>query len=225
MINYDSFFDLVDININEIEAAKSYIKLRGLYEHIQMAQFLEPFLHRKPLYCEVATVFRYDKRIRRIIYKYIGFLEEYLRSTLSNNFKEPSDLGIKTSKSLNDYLPTCLFSVLLQILWRTDKSFKKEIFPVDILLLKNLEAINCLRNAVSHNRTLVNYRNFLDVTINGKKCNNSLVENIINLYLHLPKEIGERFKKEINDAKFRGNAHRTNQVSWKLPDFLIIFIS
>lgn len=69
MNNLDTFFSLIEIKEEEKDSAKEFIKLRGLQEHILMANYLASHLenNRKPTYSEVATAFRYDKRIRRIV--------------------------------------------------------------------------------------------------------------------------------------------------------------
>ena len=92
MNNLDTLFSLIEIKEEEKDSSKEFIKLRGLEEHILMANYLASHLeNRKPTYSEVATAFRYDKRIRRIVYKYIGLIEEYYRSFLCNNFSKPSE--------------------------------------------------------------------------------------------------------------------------------------
>ena len=60
--------------------------------------FLQSLKETTVEYSEIATVFRYDKRIRRIIFKYIGFLEEYLRAYISNTYGENTRKFQHTSK-------------------------------------------------------------------------------------------------------------------------------
>lgn len=118
MINYDDFFSLIDIEECEKASAKEYIKLRGFQEHVDMAKYLLSFSEgRKPTYKEIATSFRYDKRIRRILYKYLGLLEEYYRAYICNTFIKPEKIGISTKKSLFDYLSVSGFTNLIKIVW------------------------------------------------------------------------------------------------------------
>ena len=53
-----------------------------------MAEFLQSYKAGKVSYREVATALRYDKRIRRVIFKYIGFLEEKMRAYIANEYSD-----------------------------------------------------------------------------------------------------------------------------------------
>lgn len=223
MIDYETFFSLVDIDSGEIDAAKEYIQLRGLQEHILMANYLSSFIiDRKPTYKEVSTAFRYDKRIRRIIYKYIGLIEEYFRAFLCNNYKEPSDLNINTSKTLYDYLSSILLSTLTRIIWSLNQNDKNQIFDSKTILNKNLEALVSLRNAVSHNRTLIIYRDFKEVTLFNGEVGSSLLLNVKNLLYLLPTKVSMSFKEEIKGATRQGGRKRNNQVEWSLLPAIVL---
>lgn len=223
MINYESFFSLIDIEETEITSAEEYIRLRGLQEHINMAIYLSSFLpNRKPTYKEVATAFRYDKRIRRILYKYIGLLEESFRAYICNNFNYPSQLCLRTNKSLYEYISQSLFSTLVNIVWSLDESHKKIIFDNKDILKKNLDALVALRNVIGHNRTIVNYRDYKEVTLSSGEVGYSLLLNIKNMLEFLPLEIGNKCIKEINDASRSGTKKIRNQVDWSLISMLVI---
>lgn len=225
MTKYDAFFILVDIDENEKGPAKEYIDLRGLQEHIDMATYLSSFIsNRKPSYKEVATTFRYDKRIRRILYKYIGLLEEYLRAYICNNFSRPSQLGLKTYKKLYDYIYSSLFSSLIKIIWSLDSVHKDSIFKTNNVLKKNLVALVGLRNAISHNRTIINYNNFESVTLSTGETGNSLLLNIKNMLELLPKSIKQSCINEINNSSRNGTKKLNNQVEWELIKTLILKI-
>ena len=223
MNNLDTFFSLIEIKEEEKDSAKEFIKLRGLEEHILMANYLASHLeNRKPTYSEVATAFRYDKRIRRIVYKYIGLIEEYYRSFLCNNFSKPSELGIKTNKSLYDFCCDSLFSKIVEIVWSLDDSYKYQLFESKIVLKKNLDALVRFRNAISHNRTLVNYRDFKEVTLDNGEIGCSLLLNIKNLLHLLPGSTGNSFIQEINSASRIGSKKLNSQTEWDLESFLAI---
>lgn len=223
MINYESFFSLIDIEEAERASAEEFIRLRGLQEHINMAIYLSSFLpDRKPTYKEVATAFRYDKRIRRILYKYIGLLEEYFRAYICNNFDSPSQLCIRINKSLYEYISRSLFSTLVNIVWSLDESHKKIIFSNKSILKKNLDALVALRNVIGHNRTIVNYRDYKEVTLSSGEVGYSLLLNIKNMLVFLPLEIGNKCIKEINGASRSGTRKIRNQVDWSLIPMLVI---
>lgn len=226
MSNLDTFFSLIDIKEEEKDSAKEFIKLRGLEEHILMANYLASHLenNRKPTYSEVATVFRYDKRIRRIVYKYIGLIEEYYRSFLCNNFSKPSELGINTNKSLYDYCCDSLFSKIVDIVWSLNDSYKNQLFEFKTVLKKNLKALITLRNVISHNRTLINYHDFKKVNLSRFERGYSLLLNVKNLLNMLPNSVKNSFRKEINYASRAGAKKIVNQVEWVLDDFLIMKI-
>lgn len=223
MNNLDTFFSLIEIKEEEKDSAKEFIKLRGLEEHILMAKHLASYMSEgKPTYSEVATAFRYDKRIRRIVYKYIGLIEEYYRSFLCNNFSKPSELGIKTNKSLYDFCSDSLFSKIVEIVWSLDDNYKSQLFESKVVLKKNLDALVRFRNAISHNRTLINYRDFKEVTLDNGEIGSSLLLNAKNLLQLLPNSIKNSFKEEINTS-FKCNRKKMNiQVEWQLNSFLII---
>lgn len=223
MIDYDKFFSIIDIDESEKESAKEYIALRGLQEHIDMATYLLSFLAtRKPTYKEVATAFRYDKRIRRILYKYIGLLEEMYRAYICNNFNNIKQLGLKTSKPLFQYISLSLFSSLVNIVWSLDENHKKELFEGKAVLKKNLDALVTLRNAIGHNRTIINYRDYKEATLSTGEVGNSLLINIKNMLDFLPSEIRNKCIKEINEANRSGTTKIKNQVGWKLVPSLVI---
>ena len=225
MNNLDTFFSLIEIKEEEKNSAEEFIKLRGLEEHILMAKHLASYMSEgKPTYSEVATAFRYDKRIRRIVYKYIGLIEEYYRSFLCNNFSKPSELGIKTNKSLYDFCCDSLFSKIVEIVWSLDDNYKSQLFESKVVLKKNLDALVRFRNAISHNRTLINYRDFKEVTLTNGEIGCSLLINIKNLLNLLPSPIKNSYREEINVASRTGVRKITNQVEWWLGSYLIIRI-
>ena len=85
MDKIDIFIKSIAIDENDIFKAKYYIKIRGLNEHIFIKEYIESH-DITPSYSMIASIFRYDKRIRRILFKYIGLIEEYLRAYLLNNY-------------------------------------------------------------------------------------------------------------------------------------------
>ena len=94
----EEFWDKIVISEEEKEVSKYFLEYRGVAEHENVRVFLQSLKETTVEYSEIATVFRYDKRIRRIIFKYIGFLEEYLRAYISNTYGENTRKFQHTSK-------------------------------------------------------------------------------------------------------------------------------
>lgn len=237
MINEQSFFEIVDIKEEEKESARVFLSNRGITEHIRMAEYLSAFLNRKPTYQEVATAFRYDKRIRRIVYRYLGLFEEYLRAYLSDTYDTIQDIPNFSYKlivrqnllketpltgSTYDFTLKLYFSNLINVIKALPEEDKRKLFDGNIPLKKNLEALVQLRNAVSHNRTLINYKNLEEVTLLDGGISHSLESNINNLYMLLPAHTKEKYKACINAAIEERPNTLDSQVDWVICDFYIL---
>ena len=98
-MEYKAFLDIVDCATEDIESARHYMDVRGVEEHLILAEYLQNYKAGKVSYREVATALRYDKRIRRILYKYIGYLEERIRAYISNRYSDKTN-----SLSLTDMI-------------------------------------------------------------------------------------------------------------------------
>lgn len=231
-MNYDDFFE--KISIEEIDKTKAiyYLDNRGIREHIFVAEYLQSLKAEKVTYNEIATAFRYDKRIRRIIYKYIGFLEEYLRAYIINHFNSNVN-ELETTKVLFELLKKYkdLYSAVSQLTFgnlisqvkKLPISHRNNIFKIDTKN-KNLDALVGLRNEVNHNRFLLHNKSLRSCTV-GKNSGRSLWANIINLSNHLPENLKERLTEEIKIAKEPGKIKLDTQVSWVLLEEIIIDIN
>ena len=231
-MNYNTFFD--KISIEEIDKTKAihYLDTRGISEHIFVAEYLQSLKADKVTYCEVATAFRYDKRIRRIIYKYIGFLEEYLRAYIINNFNTNVS-EIETTKVLSDLIDKYkdLYSAVSQLTFgnlisqikKLPVSYRCNIFKTNVKF-KNLDALVGLRNEVNHNRFLLHNKSLRSCTVSTNS-GRSLWANIINLSNHLPESTKKGLIEEIEIAKEPGKIHFDSQVKWNLLKEVIIEIN
>lgn len=231
----EEFWDKIIISEEDKESSKYFLEYRGIAEHENVRVFLQSMKETTVTYSEIATVFRYDKRIRRIIFKYIGFLEEYLRAFISNayeenigNFKHSNKLtaSLKNFSNLFLALSDLTFGQLIyQVKLFSDKE-KYSIFPylkkVNLFNNSNLDALVVLRNEVYHNRFLLDNKR-LSVCKLGDN-NNSLWINIINLSNHLPDKLQPNFSDEINSSKFCNKMPVKYQTKWDLPNNLIISI-
>lgn len=231
----NEFIDLIDIQQEEIDKAKHYLDLKGVNLHHSIYSYLSSFTASKIKYCEIATTYRYDKRIRKVLYKYIGLLEEKIRAYIDNNYSDEMDQlnltakiakTLKSEKVLYKALDKTLFSDLIaQVLVLSDEDIHS-IFPDTIFESKNLKALAELRNAVSHNRFLLNYLDFKECNIDGS-ISGSLHANLTNLANHLEKSIKQSFINEINSCSaFEENDGSSNpfQTEWILPTFVKIVL-
>ena len=212
MSNFNDFYKLIIIKEEEKESALNFLRLRGIDEHIYVANHLTKLLKRKPTYSEVETTLRYDKRIRRVLYKYIGTIEEIARADISNEYKLVKDLPIKRNskqKRTFSYLSSLTFKALFDVYKDVKneldyKSFKMTNFD------EKVSKLISLRNKVSHNRFLLSKLNISDI------------ENLVEF---LPTEIANSFlvdlaktSKEKLEQKFK------TQAQWTLPQEVVIKI-
>lgn len=229
----DEFFKAIKIAQEDIEKARFYIKYRGLSEHCFVLEYLQTFKNETVTYSEIATALRYDKRIRRILYKFLGLLEEYIRAFILNKYEsnendlpKTKELIIQLNKQSNLYqaLNQLSFGNLVREVKLLSQSDLSELFFNVEYKEKNLTSIVTLRNEVCHNRFLLHNKRLGGVTINGKT-SYSLWSNVINLLNHLPEHVKESLMNEIVDSQKEGKkANKNNQVEWNLIKDVIILI-
>jgi len=188
---------LIDINEGEIKKAEYYFALKGVNLHHSIYLYLSSFTTSKIKYCEIATTYRYDKRIRKVLYKYIALMEEKIRAYIDNKYSDAIDQlrittkianTLKSEKDLFRALDKTLFSDLISQVLDLTKEDIHLMFPDTIIESKNLKALAELRNAVSHNRFLLNYLGFKECTIDGL-VSGSLHANLMNLANHFDNNI------------------------------------
>ncbi len=234
-MTYEEFWEKIIISEEEKQKSVHYLQYRGVEEHDHVCQYLESFSGEKVTYAEIATAFRYDKRIRRVLYKYIGLLEESIRAHITNKYSNKvgelklsatMDDNLKKYGTLFTALSELTFSQLITQVQRLCKTDKKALFvyykePNGLSnLAKDLYAVVTLRNEVSHNRFLLDNRNLKKCSVGDGNC--SLWANIINLKNCLPELFREQFISDINDCIKEGKTDYSNQTQWVLTDSLII---
>lgn len=231
----EEFWARIIISDEEKEKSTHYLRYRGVDEHEHVRQYIESLKGEKVSYAEIATAFRYDKRIRRVLYKYIGLLEECVRAYISNKYSDKTDALNKT-KVTNRYLQTqpdlsyalseLTFCELIVQIKKLEKQDQTELFPfyqasIDSLST-DLDAIVTLRNEVSHNRFLLDFKRLRKCSIgNGSY---SLWANTINLRNCLPDPFKNQFAEDINECKKDKGVSFGNQTEWKLIDALTVII-
>lgn len=226
------------IYITEEEKLKSeiYLKYRGIDAHENVRIFLQSLTGEEVAYSSIATAFRYDKRIRRIIFKYIGFLEEAIRAYLANKYAyDLTNLNciiqvkqdLENKKSLFESVSKLTFGQLILQVKKLSDLDQTEIFSNYSDKLKNLKndlsAVVNLRNAICHNRFILDYRQLAKCNTGDKNC--SLWANIVNLYNLLPDYMRENFKKEIELADSEKDNKFEYQTKWNLLPQLVISIN
>jgi hypothetical protein len=196
---------------------------------------LSSYTASKIKYCEIATTYRYDKRIRKVLYKYIGLIEEKIRAFIDNKYSDEMDqlkITTKIAKTLKSEielykaLDKTLFSDLMAQVMDLSEEDIHSIFPDTLFESKNLKALAELRNAVSHNRFLLNYLDFKECNIEGR-ISGSLHANLTNLANHLEKSIKRSFINEINSCSVLEENNGSSslfQTEWNLPNFVKIVL-
>lgn len=235
-MTYEAFWTKIIISEKEKEQSKHFLKYRGVGSHENVREFLQSLTGEVVTYTAIATAFRYDKRIRRILYKYIGFLEETIRAYIANKYSDNINslkcikkvlASLADGKSLFDSLSGLTFGELKKQVNALPDEDKKQIFPCHKgtakCLEKDLTAVVVLRNEVSHNRFLLDCKRLSKCSVGDK--NNSLWANIINLKNLLPRYLHENYKSEINDAKKQAENKYKEQVAWNLLPNIIISLT
>ncbi len=212
----------------------NYLKTKGIEKHILIKEKLLSWSESGNIeYTKVASTYRYDKRIRLVLFKYLSYLEEFYRAIILDHYITKTRQSFWTNElkeklkeysyNLNDALEHLDFASLLIQSQKLPKAIKELChFPSGKHLKDNSIALKELRNAVMHNKFLLLYRGFNECFVqgvdDGKSAN--LKANILNLIQFLPQEVGNQCKKDINNCKEDRN--KTNDTTWDLPSQIVI---
>lgn len=163
--------NLIISDEDKIRAEKS-LKSKGVEKHILIKERLLNWSTSESIeYEKVASTYRYDKRIRYTLFKYISYLEELYRAVILDNYvvdvrqkfwiKDLREQLKAYSNNLNDALEHIDFSALLIQCQRLPKEVKALCgFPKIKHLNDDSIALKELRNAVMHNKFLLLYRGY-----------------------------------------------------------------
>lgn len=218
---------------DKIRAGKA-LKSKGIEKHILIKDKLLAWSESDSIeYTKIASTYRYDKRIRIVLFKYISYLEEFYRGVILDDYIQSTEQVFwlkkvqanlkKYDDNLNEALEHIDFSSLLMQCLKLPEEIKNKCsFPSSKYLRKNLFALKELRNAVMHNKFLLLYRGFEECYVNGVDAGKSasLKANILNLIQFLPSEVGKKCVKEINACK--ENRNKSNDTEWDLPSQIVI---
>ena len=228
------FYKDLIIEDEDKDRAARYLNSKGVEKHIIIKDKLSNWIDGGKIeYSMIASMYRYDKRLRLILFKYISYLEERYRAVILDEYRSTprrikwiKDLTEKIKDcnwDLNDALEKIDFTTLLIQSNRLPPRVRGRCgFPGGKHFRENSIAIRELRNAVMHNKFLLLFRGFETCYIDGVDGGKgtSLKANILNLLAFLPSEVAEKCKKEINEAKNEKERHKGTK--WNLPSFVEI---
>lgn len=228
------FYENLIIDDADMGNAEKSLRSKGVEKHIQIKEKLLSWQSSDFIeYTQIASTYRYDKRIRNTLFKYISYLEEFYRSVILDNYilsikqkfwiKELKERLKKHNNNLNDALEHLDFSSLLIQCQKLPVALRGQCnLPRGKRIKDNSIALKELRNAVMHNKFLLLYRGFELCYVQGVDNNQStsLKANILNLIRFLPKEVGQQCINDINACK--ENRNKDGETKWDLPSQIII---
>lgn len=157
---------------------ENWFEIKGPYNYCEYANIL--YNHQEKIYWEELThIFRYDKRLHFVLYKYISFVEEFFRSLLFklNVFEDEKILKLT-------------FSELVEKIKKHSKQIKskflnkKAVFSSDKIVIQ-------IRNDIAHSKVLL-----------GSTFQNlNLSQALIRFEKWIPQSYVEGFKRSILEAQ------------------------
>lgn len=188
----------------EREDAQKYIALKGMIQYQRVINYCK-IGEEKPAYRVVSDLYKYDKRLRDMLYIYIATVEEFLRACIGNEFEDNESGLIKTTKFVEKQTQYHSVSLTLEQLTLkqlndmvlSNISIFQNLYDLNVLET-NLDAFRVLRNRVGHHNFLL-AEQYAVCSIDGKD-DNTLKYNIINLKYLLPSEFRQGFENSINNC-------------------------
>lgn len=233
MISKELFLQNLLVENDDISRLDDFLISKGIFIHNKIKEKLQSFIgsNKKITYSQIASIYRYDKRIRFVLYKYISYLEEYLRSIIldnycyNNNFNQ--DFWIcKLKKEFNKYknLEIALENLSFRDLTSQVIALPNELVPKTFknnkYLKQNLNSLIDLRNSVMHNKFLLFHVGYKKCKFIDKPSGSTLRHNIYNLACFLPNNVSISLFDNIN--KCRENRNNQDDTKWDLPKQFII---
>lgn len=224
MSRIDDFLNTIEISQDELEKANRDLFSKGIDIHEDIRDSIYSFRRNKVKYCEIASAYRYDKRMRLVLYKYISYVEEFIRARVVDYFYENKESKIFVLKNKHirtiEEIYLLNFNKLTQLLMKIPDYEKRCKYSKNAYQQNNIKALVVMRNAVMHNRFLQFYNSYKNCYYNGEKQQATLRYNILNLMQFLPAEAAQKCKDEINKCKNYKNTQ--DDVKWNLPKEIII---
>lgn len=120
----EAFYNNLVINDEDKIRAEKSLKSKGVEKHLLIKEKLLAWNESSEIeYTKIASTYRYDKRIRYVLFKYVSYLEEFYRAVILDNYvnrvkqkfwiEELQDKLIAFDYNLNDALEHIDFSALL----------------------------------------------------------------------------------------------------------------
>ena len=84
----EEFYKNLIIDEEDKERAEKYLISKGVEKHIILKEKLFNWIEGDKIeYSLIASTYRYDKRLRNILFKYISYLEEFYRSVILDEYR------------------------------------------------------------------------------------------------------------------------------------------
>lgn len=225
------------------QAASCFIGSKGLYIHKAIYELLKNKLQntREILYCEIATTFRYDKKIRNLLYRFIAMVEEKLISIISNFFDDDIDNiklpKLNTRQDIKEIISQLKKDLQTKSIWKifehldfywiielfyfnaNSRMWNSELFSSNCMkeIKNSLHKIRKLRNIVNHNRMLL-----LELSTS------EIIDHLNAFISILSEKEWDSFKQKINKCALKEDADipkenwHQKQVEWELPECIKI---
>ena len=166
--------EIIDYKENK-QKIEHWVILKGEYRYETIINFLKE----KSIDCtwnNVTCYIKYDKRILINSFKYIVFLEEFLKSALYNFNKKINVRNLEFSNAVSQYLSL-------------ENKVEFDNMNIKLLAIKK-ESLIAFRNSVVHNKILLN-----------KTFKNETLEQILKIFMQiLPDSYKKGFIEDINSC-------------------------
>ena len=219
-----SFKNLIDnLTCEEKNNFDYYSQIRGVQQYKIIYETLEKIAPGEITYKDVNSFVRYDKAIKDVLYKYLGTLEEYIKTYIFANydFKKEAKLTKKEYIFFNQLQAliekkTVSLDEVSELYKRYRLNFKdmvdllKEFERNGKFVPDELYLIKDLRNNVMHHSPLL-------FNINGAEKVNETKKLITLLIKHLPLDYPKYIAEDINDK----TKHIKNNINEKLYSVLL----
>jgi len=199
---------------SEYEVFMENLKNKGVPLHKHVYDILYSYGESTITYHELSHFIRYDKSIRKVLYKYLATFEEQLRAEIINNFDYPNKPTSKEDSIISDKLVIKKDELVVSnVYWFTfTKNFSfgnlikyisSRLSELNINFTENeLTEIKTLRNKVMHHSLVL-----VDDAINyiAAEAEINKIERVLTLlYKGLHDKAKDEFAMEINKSNFKG---------------------
>lgn len=94
-----NFFEGIIISEKEKESAKKFLTSKGVIKHILIKEHLLLRNNAQSIkYSIIASTYRYDKRLRVVLFKFISYIEEYYRGIILDHYYQNTEQSFWTKR-------------------------------------------------------------------------------------------------------------------------------